>query len=408
MWFWVPPVEHQVLMNEYFIDGVNESQDRFTLNVEYKSGNGQAIATALAANTGPDVVCTSGPAFVTNYSSNGKLENLDGYSEKYGWKDRMIEPIYNLTTYQDSLYGVSNSLMIMGVFYNKKVMAEHGWEVPTTIEEMEAIMEEAKAKGLYASVTGNKGYKPVNANYASLFLNHIAGPDIIKKCINGEESWNNPLMVEALNKSAEWYQKGYLGGDNYSDLNFNEAVQLLAMGMSPFFIGPSNVFQWTPQYFLGLTADDLGFFPFPATNDRVDYPTYTLGVTYCFSINAASQYKDEAAEVIDFALTNDFMVNMTKDWPGYWAVPIKEYDIPADTMTGISELFCDVITDVRQSIDQGKYGYYTTSYFPPATDTAMQDIDTVWLGEMTAEQLLDRVDAEFEKEQAAGMVNKLS
>ncbi len=68
-------------------------------------------------------------------------------------------------------------------------------------------------------------------------------------------------MVEALNKSAEWYQNGWLGGDNYTDLNFDESVQLLSMGMALFLFGPSNVAPVGTKVFPGLTEDDLVFSP---------------------------------------------------------------------------------------------------------------------------------------------------
>ena len=71
------------------------------------------------------------------------------------------------------------------------MLEDNGWEVPETIEDMETIMDEAMEKGLYASVTGNKGWQPVNENYASLFLTHIATPDTVYKCLTGEESWDN-------------------------------------------------------------------------------------------------------------------------------------------------------------------------------------------------------------------------
>ncbi len=78
------------------------------------------------------------------------------------------------------------------------------------------------------------------------------------------------------------------------------------------------------------------------------------------------------------------MVKLTKRLAGYWAIPLKQYDIPADTMTGISAVFCDVMIDTLKAIEEGNYGYYTTSFCPPATDVALQDIDGVWLGTMSA------------------------
>jgi len=408
LWYWSPPPQHQELMNRVLIDKLNNSQDRFQINIEYKAGNAQAIATALAANSGPDIVSASGPATLLNYASNGRLENLDSYAEKYGWKERVIEPIYQLTMYNGSQYGISTSLLTEGVFYNKKVLADNGWEVPQTVEDIEKIMDEAMAKGMYASVTGAKGWRPTNAVYVSLFLNHFAGPEIIKKCLAGEEKWNNPLMVEAINKSSEWYQKGYLAGDNYFDLDFQESVQLLAMEQSPFFIGPTNVFQWAPEYFDGDNAENLGFCAFPATNDRVGYPNYMLGVPYNFGINAFSQYKDDCAEVLDFILSNDFMVDMANDWPGYWAVPIKDANIPEGIVTApISKLFVDVSNEMRAAIENNNYGYQSTCYFPPATETTFFDIDSVWQKQITTEQLLNKVDEEFAKELEAGFVSSI-
>lgn len=404
LWFWSAAPNLQAIMRSGLVERVNSRQDDYELVVTFNDGNDRNIATALAANGGPDIIFTSGPTIASGYAAAGKMENMNAYSEKYGWKDRILEPVYNLGTYKGDLYAVCTSLMVMGVFYNKKVLAENGWELPKTIEEMEKIMEEAKAKGLYGNLGGNKGWKPVNANYYSLFFNHIAGPDAVYKCLTGEQKWNNPDMVAALDKSAEWYKKGYLSGENYYDLNFDESVQLLSMGRAPFFVGPSNIFQWAPNYFRGLTTDDFGFMPFPSTNDKVDYPTYTLGVTGCLSINAYSQYKDECAEILDIIMTNEFMVDMTKDWPGYWAVPLKEYDIPADTMTGVSAAFCDMLPGVLDAINNGEYGYYGMSFFPPATDTALQDVDTIWMGTASAADVLNKADAEYEKDLQSGMV----
>lgn len=404
LWFWSAAPNLQALMRAGLVDKVNSSQNDYELNVTFNAGNDRNIATALAANEGPDIIFTSGPTIASTYAAAGKMENMNEYSEKYGWKDRLLEPIYNLGTYKGDLYSVCTSLMVMGVFYNKKVLADNGWEVPKTIEEMESIMDEAIAKGMYGNLGGNKGWKPINTNFYSLFFNHIAGPDTVYKCLTGETKWNNPDMVAALEKSSEWYHKGYFSGDNYYDLNFDECVQLLAMGKAPFFVGPSNVFQWAPNYFRGLTMDDFGFFPFPETNANVKYPTYTLGVTGCFSINAYSKYKDECAEILNYVMTNDFMVDMTKDWPGYWAIPLKEYNIPEDTMTGISAVFCDVLPDVLDAINNGNYGYYGMSFFPPATDVALQDIDTIWMGTASASEVLSQADVEFEKELQNEMV----
>ena len=404
LWFWAAPLEHQVIMRQALEDAINSRQDEYELTITFQAGNDTLISTALAADSGPDIVFTSGPSYVTNFASAGKLANLDAYSEQYGWKERSIDSLYDLTTYDGSLYAIGNSIAIMGVFYNKKVIADLGYEIPTTVEEMEEIMDAAIDAGLYGGVTGNKQWKPINSNYVSLFLNHFAGADAVYDCLTGEQKWNNPEMVNAFNKSAEWYQKGYLGGDNYYDLNFDESVQMLALGRAPFFVGPSNVFQWAINYFTGVTADDFGFMPFPAVGDNdSQYPMYVLGEIGCLSINAASPYQDECAEILDFIYSNEFFTAINDIWPGYWAVPIKDLDIPEDS-AGVAGVWNDTLRDVYASIEAGKYGYYSLSFFPAATEVASQDIDCIWQGTMTAEEVLSNMDAEFEKELADGRV----
>ena len=222
MWFWGAPPEHQVTMNEVLVEPYNASQDEYELVVEFRNTVDNDIAVALAAGEGPDIVYGSGPSFVAPYAAAGKLESMDRYSEQYGWRDRILAPIYESGTVNGELYALPNSLNTLGIFYNKAVLEEHGWEPPTTIEELEAIMDAAMEEGLYASVTGNKGWRLVNENYTSLFLTHMAGPGRLR-ALHGERPWNSPEIAAAIEKSAEWYQKGYLAGEDYINLNFNDA-----------------------------------------------------------------------------------------------------------------------------------------------------------------------------------------
>lgn len=404
MWFWGAPPEHQETMKAVLVDPYNASQDQYELVVEFRNTVDKDISVALAANEGPDIVYGSGPSFVAPYAAAGKLENMDACSEQNGWKERILQPIYESGTVGGSLYSLPNSLNTLGIFYNKQVLEENGWEPPTTIEELEAIMDEALAKGMYASVTGNKGWKPVNENYASLFLTHLAGPRTVYQALQGELPWNSPEIVAAVEKSAEWYQKGYLAGEDYVNLNFNDAVQLLADGRSPFFVGPTLVFQFATQFFEGEDAANLGFIPFPTIGEGLPYPLYTLGTTASLSINANSQHKDAACAIIDRMMTDQFLVDMTARWPGYWGVPVKEITVDTSGLTGLSAEYLNAIATMMDAVNQGHFGYFTATFFPPATQQEFINIDTVWLGTETASDMLARVDQVFAEELANNMV----
>lgn len=294
----------------------------------------------------------------------------------------------------------------MGVFYNKKVLEDNGWAVPTTVAELEGVMDQAMAKGLYGSVTGNKGWQPVNENYGSLFLTHIAGPETMYKVLTGEESWVNDDVKAAITKSKEWWDKGYLAGEDYVNLNFSDSLQLLADEKSPFFIGPSIAFQWAASYFTDDKAENIAFIPFPST-EKVPDTTYTLGAACTLSINAnaSKEHKDEAAKIIDMMMNAEFMQEMTAAWPGYWGTPLKDLStVDTGKMSYLSQQFVQVVQNVSDAVNKGNFGYYDNVFFPAATQQRIVNIDEVWFDTTSVDDYVQSIQTEFESEFEQGLV----
>ena len=248
-WMWGAGPHLQDVIRAVLVDPYNASQDDFELVMEFRNDVDSVIASVLPAGGGPDLVYGSGPAFVRPFAAAGHLASMEPYAEKYGWRDRILTPIYEAGTVDGDLYALPNSLNTMGVFYNKVLFAENGWAIPTTFEELEAIMDDALGQGLYASVTGNKGWRPVNENYTQLFLTHWAGPQATYDAITGRIPWTDPAIAGAMAKSAEWFRADYLAGEDYFNLNFLDAVSLLESNDAPFFFGPSLVFQFATSFY---------------------------------------------------------------------------------------------------------------------------------------------------------------
>lgn len=419
MWFWGAAPEYRIALDQALVQPYNASQDRYQLVITYDNAVDNNIATALAADRGaPDVVYGSGPAFVSQYAQAGKLVDLTPYAEKFGWEDRILEPIYKAGQVDGKLYSLPGGTITMGIFYNRKVLDElraidsslpSG--PPRTFAEVEAFMDTALANGYYASVTGNKGWKPVNENYSTIFLNTVAGPENVYRALNQEMPWTDQVFADAVRKSAEWYQKGYLAGRmvggrlviDYPNLNFDESSQLLAAGRAPFFFGPSMAFQFMNPYFTGDKISDLGFVVFPM-DDAFDVQSYVLGTVNSFSVWAGSKHQDEAARIIDIMMTPEFTETLARVWPGYWALPLKTFKPNTAGYSDLSKAFVQATSDMYEAVNQGNFGIHISTFFPPFTQEALIDIDRVWLGDQSVTDYLNRVQREFNRDADRGSI----
>jgi raffinose/stachyose/melibiose transport system substrate-binding protein len=404
MWFWGASPAYREALDETLITPFNTGQHRYKLVVEYRATVDSDVRLAAIANRGPDLVYTAGPADVTLLAKAGKLAPLDEYAERYAWKRRLLAPVLDSCRQLGHLYCLPPSLTANGMYYNKRVLRENGWSVPTEVAALEAIMKAAQAKGLYASVTGNHGWQPINRDYASIFINQMVGPMKLRALLSGEGDWSSPQMRAAMTELDRWFKAGYLGGSDYFTIDFDTSLALLRRGRAAFFFAPAISYQWAVNYFTGDAADDLGFAAFPRMNPALPYPIYDIGSAFSFSINANSRVKDGAAMVLDRMLSPAFVVAISRKWPGYWAPPLVDFpDDPA--ATGIMRSFYDTMRAITQSVKSGTFGYNVISFFPPATkDVFTQDLEAVWLDQETVPEMLDKAGRRFAKERSRGLV----
>ena len=403
MWFWGTHEGNQAALQKVLVDKFNETHPDYELTIEYRPSVNSDIAVALAAGEGPDIVYESSPSLSLVYIQSGKYADLSEYSEKYGWKDKIIGPMYDSSSVNGHLYSVPMGLNYITMVYNENVLKENGWTVPETIEELEKIMDEAMAKGMYASVTGAKGWKPTNEDYSTMFFTSFAGSEEMYKCLTGQQKWNSEWMRWAVDKSAEWYQKGYLCSD-YLTIDWGEAAQLLVDGKAPFFFGPVKFIQNIGQYVPFAEADFIKMAPIPSGRDGVPV-SYSLGATGILAINANTEHKDVCAEFLDLFMSLEFVSEIAPVWPGYWGVPLKNLsEVDTSKATGLGKNFLESLKNACTEIDKGNFGYYCSSYIPPETFDLVCNIDSVWLGEMTSTELLDSMDKAFVREAAQNLV----
>ena len=406
LWMWGAPPNLREALRKALVEPFEGSQSHYSLHIEYRNTVDSDVRTALMAGRGPDIVYTSGPSALTPLIKANRILPLDGYERRYRWNDRLLPQVLSVCQRDGHLYCMPPTLEVDGMVVNKRTLARHGWHAPTDGAALIATMRAAQRAGLYASVGGNKGWQPVNENYASIFLNQMVAPDQMRAILEGRRGWSGKDTEAALAMSRAWYKAGFFGGKNYFSINFDQSMQLIHDGRTPFFFGPILFLQWAPGYY-GAAEDELDFLPFPRMKASQPYPLYDIGVATTLSVNADSPVKDGAAAVLNTIMSAGFMERVTQAWPGYWNIPLRRPPSMANT-TGVAKTYLAVTRKINAAIAAGRYGFKLQTFAPPATyDVFVKDLEAVWLDLETPKDMLGRVDAAFQRERARGLVLRL-
>lgn len=401
-WYETITPENRDLLQSMLVDPFNAAHPDQELSVDIRGTElDKQLRVALLSGSGPDIVYTAGPSYVAAMAQAGQLLPLDDYAAKLGWNDRLLPLFIELGRYNGKLYALPKTYETLGLFYNKALFDQNGWQPPKTIAELETLAEAMKAKGLVPFAAGNADWRPANEHYVSLVFNSIAGPDNVYKALKGEIPWTAEPFVRSIDTLNKWWQAGYFG-PNYFSLTGEQAFAQVATGQAG--MAPTGTwnFQNVPRYFPANNAVPA-FAGFPSA-DGVPYPIYALGIGSTFSIAATAQNPDGAAAVIDRVFSEDFYGQINSVWQGEWNTPLKDLSKVKMAET-VLPLYTDTMKTLAASVGDGRYGYTTWTFLPPATDTYLvSGVEEVWLGRITTAQFLEKLDQTFQQEKAQGKV----
>ena len=80
---------------------------------------------------------------VATYAPQGILGEIDST-----YLDRVLDAASENVTIDGKTYGLVYNALYQGVYYNKDMFKENGWEIPKTIDELQAIIDDCKKKGI--------------------------------------------------------------------------------------------------------------------------------------------------------------------------------------------------------------------------------------------------------------------
>ena len=390
-WWGETNADRDPVFQAKLVDAFNASQNEIELVMEFKEGLNDILRTAMLSGEGPDIVETPGPSYVKEYQEAGLIASMQGYSNQFGWEDKLLPWSYQAGVFDGEFYSAPKTFESMIMLYNKTLFEENGWSVPTTLAEYEDVANKIKAAGMNVFAYGSTGWQPTHEHLAGMYLNSYAGPDNVYKALIGDKDWTDPEFtgaIELLRK--HMVDEGYWSGslENYYALGWDDFHAMFASrGAAMMTIG-SWTFGTTTSSFADI-SDDWDWAPFPVLRDGGADPSYLLALGTTMSINASSDNPDAAAEVLNFIFSNkEIVLDMAADFEfGEFVVPL--YFAADDIRESVSPQVRRYLVDFAEATGKGNYGYTTWTFWPADPGVHIwKDMEVVWAGDISVEDYM--------------------
>ena len=255
-----------------------------------------AVKAALAAQSPtPDIIAVEPGADTVDYLANGGIISMNKFFEEDPELKASFWPnALSLLTINGQTVSVPAVTNTVVVYYNKKMFAENGVQVPETWEDL------ARSAGVFSG----KGIAPIvypagqDRNFPNFPFFTVAGgmklDTQLRDADLGKLDWTGPEMMQVAEKAEEIIKseaiiKGAIG------IKEPDAIGIFTTGKSAMFWGG----QWMRTSIrAALPPDfDLGIFPFPAVMAGGPKPVLSsTGIT--LTVNAKSKNPELAFEMI--------------------------------------------------------------------------------------------------------------
>lgn len=337
-----------------------------TKNTEYNT----VLNTALQAGEGPDIFHLRPYAAGLKLADAGFVEpitdinGLDTFSEDYLAASKGAD---------GEQYGVPLNISSTQFFYNKKIFADQGLEVPTTWDEFIEVNEKLLAADITPIAMGTKEGWLLSLSHGIVGAGVLDGNAFADKLVTGETDFSDPAFVESIEAMNDL--KKYFPA-NSEGLGMDDIRTIFAMEQAAMF----PLGSWEIPVVSELNPDlDYGFFPMPSKTGNQSVTTWVDG---SFAINAKSKNIDAAKTFLEFLTTKEFGELFVDEFKMISAIP----GITSDD---------ELLSELSKTVESSSTPYYWVINFvsgDPTTKTVLEtELQGMYLGEVTPAEVAQRV-----------------
>lgn len=168
----------------------------------------QQLIVAMSSGKAPDMYIHWGGGPMAEYYKSGFVNDISDLYKMYDHPD-FIDAAVAQASYDDKLLAIPyGGLSGCDIFYNKAIFQEVGVEVPTTIDELEAVCDKLIAAG-YVPFSLANGSKWTGSMYYMYLVARHSGNAEFDAAYNQTGSFTSDAFIWAGEKIQEWVRKGY-------------------------------------------------------------------------------------------------------------------------------------------------------------------------------------------------------
>jgi raffinose/stachyose/melibiose transport system substrate-binding protein len=266
---------------------------------------GQNIKLQASGEDAPDIIqAGQGFTMMGPLVEAGLMRPLDDYADLYGWADRFGPGLLDQARFEadgskfgtGNLYGLAKGGNMVGIFYNREILADLGITAPfASMADFEAALEAAKAAGYIPMALGNSEQWPANHSLSILISQTCDNKEMLGWIFgNDGADFTAPCFLEATQTMERWADTGLID-PNANSLSFDDGINRFAEGNSAFFVTGN----WALPTMAEKMGENVGFAGFPPVT--AGGPARATGATTSpFGISSKTEYPDVAANFLDF------------------------------------------------------------------------------------------------------------
>jgi raffinose/stachyose/melibiose transport system substrate-binding protein len=289
-------------------------------------------------------------------------------------------------SYDGKLYGqaIWNKSISFPIIYNKTLFKELGLEVPLTFEAFKDVCQKIKDSGvvpIYEYIA--------DGWHQGLIVCHVGGrieqlmPDVIEKLNTNQLKLKETPFLDALKQAKELVDLGYYGEDYISNIG-NDTNEVLVNREYAMVVGMGNIEAIKRDY--PDATDEFGMFLIPLLDNHTSQSD-PYGPAKFASAN--TKYPDAIKAYFAFLMRpENLQYKLDNSADGWTTLDVTD-------AAGVTQNYSEAEKELMATLTDADYGVVfqnRVKYFNDQWMEYCKDLTSLFLGEMTAEQVCDSID----------------